>query len=87
MPRFTKTQRQVNYEAQRSNEMVKIGKARRRYYIVKGGVISLNHMFLVPRGYDDIRMVYKGTSSGINDTLWDPHSAFPTVSNTLRDKE
>ena len=71
MTRFTKPQRWVKDKANRSKESGKIGKERRRDHIVQGEVISLNHVFLVTNGDDDIRMVYNGTSSGIDDYLWD----------------
>ena len=37
---------------------------------------SLTHNLSVPKG-EDIRMVYNGTSSGLNNALWDP-SVCPT---------
>ena len=41
-------------------------------------------MFYVPKGEDDIRIVFNGTSSGLNDALWAPHFGLPTVQHTLR---
>ena len=69
LPQFTNPQRRFKDEDQISKQIVQIGKAQRRYYIVQGVVIGLNHMFLVPKGADDIRIVYNGTSSGLNDVL------------------
>ena len=53
------------------------------YYIFQWEVIIFIHVFLIPNGDDDIRMVYNGTSSGINDYLCDPHFALPTLRNNL----
>ena len=32
-------------------------------------------------------MVYSGALSGLNNALWDPHLALPTVQTTLRETE
>ena len=42
----------------------KVGKVRRRLYISPGLVASLTHMFTVPKGPFDWRIVYNGTLSG-----------------------
>ncbi len=42
-----------------------------------GEVISGTHFFSVDKGETDIRMVYNGTSCGLNDILYTPH--FPSV--------
>ena len=36
---------------------------------------------------EDIRMVYNGTYSGMNISLWDPHFALPMVGSTIRAAE
>ena len=38
---------------------------------------------MLPRG-GDTRMVYNGTSSGLNGALWDPNFVLPTVASMLR---
>jgi hypothetical protein len=40
---------------------------------------SLMFMFDVPKGTDDVRMVYNGSKSGLNDSLWAPWFSLPTV--------
>ena len=45
------------------------------------------YMFLVPKESIDIRIVYNGTSSGINNSLWGPHFALPTLCNNQRSIE
>ena len=62
----------------------KVGKVRRRLYISPGLVASLTHMFTVPKGLFDWRIVYNGTSSGLNAALWAPHFGLPTIRHTLR---
>lgn len=57
---------------------------RLREYIETGTVNSLLHYFWVPKGEDDIRMVYDGSGCGINDFLYAAHFGLPTVSNTAR---
>jgi len=42
------------------------------------------NMFDVPKGDDDIRMVYDGTKSGLNACLWAPWFPLPTVDSLLR---
>jgi hypothetical protein len=37
----------------------------------------LTDFFSVPKGLDDIRLVYNGTSSGLNDVLWVPSFPMP----------
>jgi len=62
----------------------KLDKVRQRLYIEPGAVIILSHMFYVPIGLEDIRMVYNAASCGLNDTLWAPHFGLPTVQQTIR---
>jgi len=47
-------------------------------------VDSLTSYFSVPKGETDIRMVYDGTKSGLNDSLWAPWFALSTVEGLLR---
>lgn len=62
----------------------KLSKIRERGYVVTGEVTSLMSFFAVPKGEDDIRMVYDGTKSGLNDAIWVPRFRLPTVQNLLR---
>lgn len=62
----------------------KVNKVRRRMYIAAGVVYSLTHMFDVPKGVEDIRMVYDGTASGLNDVIFAPHFSLPVLDNVLR---
>jgi hypothetical protein len=61
--------------------------AREKGYIDLGLVESLISFFDVPKGLTDIRMVYDGTKSGLNEVLWAPWFPLPTVDNLLRSVE
>jgi hypothetical protein len=61
--------------------------AREKGYIDIGVVHSLISFFEVPKGLTDIRMVYDGTKSGLNDMLWAPWFPLPTVDSLLRSVE
>ncbi len=62
----------------------KVVKVRRLDYIRTGKVASGTNFFSVDKGATDIRMVYNGTSCGLNDILNAPHFGLPTVRETLR---
>ncbi len=47
-------------------------------------MVSGTSFFSVDKGATDIRMVYNGTSCGLNNTLYSPHFGLPTVRETLR---
>ena len=65
---------------------VKLSKVRDRRYVVgpTDSVHSLTSFFAVPKGDDDVRMVYDGTKSGLNDCIWVPRFPLPTVATHLR---
>ncbi|CAJ1943751.1 unnamed protein product [Cylindrotheca closterium] len=54
-----------------------------RRYISKGVVVSLTSFFAVQKGDNDIRMVYDGTKSGLNDAMWVPRFGLPTIETHL----
>jgi hypothetical protein len=63
----------------------KVVQVRKQGYILPGKVVGGTHYFCVDnKGADDIRMVYNGTSCGLNDVLWAPRFGLPTVKQTLR---
>jgi len=62
----------------------KLEKVKTLGYIQPGTVSSLTSYFSVPKGDSDIRMVYDGTKSGLNDSMWAPWFALPTIENHLR---
>ena len=84
LPRFTEAQRKPATPKIHALVRRKVNKVRQRLYISPGNVRSLTHMFDVDKPPDDIRMVYDGTVSGINEALDSPHFSLPVVANTLR---
>ncbi len=50
-------------------------------YITKMTAQSLTSFFVVPKGPEDIRIVYDTTKSGLNSALWVPSFSLPTVEN------
>jgi hypothetical protein len=56
-------------------------------YIVRASLTairSLMFMFDVPKGTADVRMVYDGSKSGLNDALWAPWFCLSTVDSMTR---
>lgn len=84
LPKFTKPQQAPKTEEDRIMVWKKLSKVRKRRYIDTGEVVTLMHYFYVPKGTDDIRMVYNGTASGVNDCLFAPHFSLPTISHVAR---
>jgi hypothetical protein len=62
----------------------KVVKVRRLEYIKAGRIESGTSFVSVDKWATDIRMVYNGTSCGLNDILYAPHFDLPTVRTTLR---
>jgi hypothetical protein len=61
----------------------KLAAMRDRRYVADGLVESLISFVAVPKGFDDIRMVYNGTKSGMNAVIWVPRFSLPTVNTML----
>ncbi|GFH53884.1 hypothetical protein CTEN210_10360 [Chaetoceros tenuissimus] len=62
----------------------KIKKVADRGYIKDGEVDSLISFFAVPKGEEDIRMVYDATKCGLNEVIWSPNFFLPTVATVVR---
>ena len=66
----------------------KVEKVMKRRYIVRltTGVDlkSLIKYFAVPKGLDDIRIVYDGTASDLNEAVWAPSFWLPTIDSLVR---
>jgi hypothetical protein len=79
LPRGRKS-KQVKLEA-RIRQLVglKIEGMLERSYLETGFVSNALHYFAVPKGDTDIRVVFDGTSSGLNETLWAPNFYLPTA--------
>ncbi len=65
----------------------KLDKIRQRGYVEAGRVESLISFFDVEKGSDDIRMVYDGSASGLNDLLGAPWFPLPTLDTLQRSIE
>ena len=44
-----------------------------RVYITEGVILVLTSFFSIPKGTDDIRIVFDATVSVLNDSIWDPN--------------
>ena len=62
----------------------KLNDVRRKGYISEGEVVSVTSLFDVPKGNDDIRLVYDATKSGLNEAVWAPWFALQTCESHLR---
>jgi hypothetical protein len=62
----------------------KLEKVRNRRYIGEAFARSLTAFFAVPKGLDDIQIVYDGTVSGLNECIWVPRFVLSTVKTHLR---
>jgi hypothetical protein len=83
-PKYTRSQRDMPDEAMKLLVIKKLMKARQRGYIAPGVVESLTAFFAVPKGADDIRLVYDGSVSGLNLSIWVPRFFLPTLRTHLR---
>ena len=86
-PRAKKPQSYEQDDEVRKRVREKLSTVRRRGYIRAGFVKSLIRYFSVPKGEDDVRMVYDCTSSGFNRWVWVPSFGLPTVETMLRSVE
>ena len=82
-----KPQRKNTDKVAREKEANKIRKVLRQGYIemvANDQVKGLMHYFSVPKGQTDIRMVYDGTRSGLNQAVWVPWFPLPTIGSLER---
>ena len=61
----------------------KIEKVRNRRYITSGTVLSLTTFFHIPKGDNNIRLVYRISVCGMNEALWSTKLWMPSVENVL----
>jgi hypothetical protein len=83
LPRNTRPQRAPKPEDLKKM-IKKLDKVLARGYISHALVVSLTSYFAVPKGDSDIRLVYDGSSSGLNDALWAPSFWMPTAETAVR---
>jgi hypothetical protein len=87
LPRCTTRQTKSKEEDVNLLMAKKLSDVRAKGYISPGHVKSVTSFFSVPKGPTedkDIRMVYNGTSSGLNAAVWAPWFSLPTVEDHLR---
>lgn len=65
----------------------KVLKVIKKGYIKKGQVQSLTGFFAVPKGTEDIRVVYDATKSGLNAAIWSPNFYLPTATTVLNNSD
>ena len=84
LPDYHKPQRAPPIEL-RPKVAVKLSTVLQRGYLDQEPPISsMTDFFAVPKGDADIRMVYNGTSCGLNEVLWAPNFWLPTAESALR---
>jgi hypothetical protein len=83
-PEYKKPQRDIPDDAMKLKVIKKLMKARDRRYIAPGLVKSLTAFFAVAKGEDDIWLVYDGSVSGLNLSIWVPRFFLPTLRTHLR---
>jgi hypothetical protein len=83
-PRYQTAQRDIKDPIIKAQVVEKLQKVRDRRYIAPGPVTSLTMFFQVLKGLFDIRMVYDGSGSGLNDCIWVPRFALPTIRTHMR---
>jgi len=74
-------------EAVRAMVKKKLAKVLKKDYIEICDIEEIEammFMFHVPKGEDDIRMVYDGSKSGLNRALWAPWFALPNIDTMAR---
>ena len=84
LPSYKVPQPSFKTSTERKLVKAKLDKVRARLYIAPGTVKSLTPMFHVPKGQEDVRMVYNARASGLNEALWAPHFGLPTMRHTFR---
>jgi hypothetical protein len=83
-PNYKRAQQKEKDEETRKRVVEKLDNVRKRRYISPGTVRSLTDFFSVPKGLEDIRLVYNGSKSGLNKVLWVPSFPMPTGETLLR---
>jgi hypothetical protein len=84
---WTRAQKRTKNKENCEKVMAKLLDIQKKGYIEPGVIESLISYFDVPKGESDIRMVYDGTASGLNDVLFAPWFPLPTVNTMLRSME
>lgn len=87
-PSLMQRQPEFSDPAVRKQVKEKVEKVIRRRYLARVStglkLKSLIKYFAVPKGLDDVRIVYDGTASGLNDAIWAPSFWLPTIDSLVR---
>jgi hypothetical protein len=83
-PRFMQPQPGTKDETTKDQVKAKIRKITDRRYLTTGQITSLTTFFPVSKGESNVRMVYDGSASGLNDAIWVPIFPLPTIQTHLR---
>ena len=83
-PTYRVPQRDIDDPRRKQLVTDKLAKVLDRRYMGVGVVKSLTAFFDVPKGTEDIRMVYDGTVNGFNDSIEVPRFGLPTIRSHLR---
>lgn len=83
LPSYRQPQKAENNLEARARVKGKLDRFIERGYLGPGEVKSLVNYFSVPKGEDDIRVVFDGSKFGLNTALWAPPFALPTVDSLL----
>jgi hypothetical protein len=83
-PRNFQSQKKEKDPGIRQSMGPKLMKVFARRYLLYGMILRLTSFFAVPKGDTDVRMVYNGTSYGMNAHLWAPWFSLPSIYALLR---
>jgi len=84
LPNYWARQSWPSDQDQRTKLKDKVNVPLQRRYITRGYVKSLTGFFAVPKGENDIRIVYDASKCGLNDALWCPNFFLPSIDSVLR---
>jgi len=84
---FNKQRRSLKLLVERDQIVAKLSKIRNRGYLEAAPVLNCIRYFPVPKGQDDIRIVYDGTEGGLSVALWAPSFYLPNGNSALRNMD
>ena len=85
MPKYWKRQQWPDESHAIKKLKSKLANVRMKKCVQPGFVKSFTSYFAVPaKAETDVRIVYDGTTCGLNDSLWAPNFMLPTVDSILR---
>jgi hypothetical protein len=82
-PQYVVLQRDVDPKV-KEKVVEKLQQVRMRWYITERYMVSLTSFFAVPKGDNDIRIIYDGSIGGLHDAIWVPWFVLSTLNAHLR---